>query len=179
MLPEITSIKSRRLQLGLKQKQLAELTGVSQSLIAKLENKGVNISYSIAKKIFLALDKAEYAKEKKCKEIMTKKVFSVKKGERVSRASEIMKLNSIDQLPVIEKQRIIGSISESLIFNKIMADSKKILNQKVEEIMAEPFPTVSEEMPLSAVLPILKNADAIVVFQKDKLSGIITKANLI
>lgn len=180
MLPEILSIKSRRLGLGIKQKQLAELAGVSQSLIAKLENKGIDISYSLAKKIFLALDKAEHTKEKKCFDIMTHKIVYVRKNDKISRASELMKRNSIDQLPVIENKRVVGSISESLIFNNIMSGSKnKVIHMRVKEIMKEPFPTVSAEMPISIVLPMLKNTDAIIVYQKDKLVGIITKANLI
>lgn len=180
MLPEISSVKSRRQGLGIKQKQLAEMAGVSQSLIAKLENKGIEISYSLAKRIFLALDKAEHTKEKKCSEIMTRKMIIVRKNDRVSRASELMKKNSIDQLPVVENNRVVGSISESLIFNRIMSGSKnKILALQIKEIMTEPFPTVNAEMPISTVLPMLKSADAIIVYQKDKLVGIITKANLI
>lgn len=180
MLPEISSIKSRRLLLGIKQKELAQLAGVSQSLIAKLENKGIDISYSLAKKIFLALDKAEHTKEKKCLDIMTRKLVYVRKNDKISRASDIMKKNSIDQLPVIEGNHIVGSISESLIFNKIMESSKnKVINQQVKEIMSEPFPTVNADMPISSVLPMLKNIDAIIVKKQDNIIGIITKANLI
>jgi len=179
--PELTNIKTRRIQLGLKQNQLAELSQVSQSLIAKLEKGKLDPSYSLAKKIFLALDSLEHKKERKCSDIMTPKVSFIRLNEKIERASEIMKKNSIDQLPVLENKRVVGSISESLIFSKLMEglDKKKLLNMQVKEIMNEPFPIVNSNMPISIVSPLLKTADAILVTEKDKLVGIITKANLI
>ena len=181
MFEELSSIKTRRQKLGLKQNQLAELAGVSQSLIAKLEKGKIEPSYSIAMKIFSVLDQQENKNEKKCGDIMTKKLLSVKKCDKISRASEIMKRNSVDQLPVLQGNLVIGSISESLIFSKIMLgiDKKKLLNQKVEEIMSNPYPIVNANMPLSIALPILKTEDAILVSENRKLVGIITKNNLI
>ena len=104
---ELTSIKTRRLKLGLKQNDLAQLSGVSQSLIAKLEKGKLEPSYSLAVKIFNALDSQENKSEKKCKDIMTKKLLFVKKEDRVYKASEIMKKNSVDQLPVLQGSQVL------------------------------------------------------------------------
>lgn len=178
--PEITSIKSRRQNLGIKQNELASLAGVSQSFIAKLEKGKLEPSYSIARKIFNALDSQEHKKEKKCKEIMTPKVIFVRKNDKIGKASELMKKNSIDQLPVLEGKLVLGSISEALIFSKLMQiDRKKLLGMQVQEIMADPFPIVNSDMPISIVLPMLKIEQAILVSENRKLVGIITKNNLI
>lgn len=177
---ELVTIKSRRMKLGLKQNQLAELAGVSQSLIAKLEKGKLEPSYSVAIKIFQALDTQENKNEKKCKDIMTKKLLFVKKTDRISKASDIMKKNSVDQLPVLQGHLVVGSISESLIFTKLMElDKKKLLNQKVEEIMSNPYPIMNGDMPISIALPILKTEDAILISENRKLVGIITKNNLL
>lgn len=179
MFQELSSIKTRRQKLGIKQKELAELSGVSQSLIAKLEKGKLNPSYSLALKIFRALDSKEHKNEKKCRDIMTKKVIFLRKKENIKKASEMMKKNAVDQLPVIEGRAVLGSISQSLIFDKLVESGKKAFLIKVEDIMNEPFPIVNADMPVSLVLPMLKAEDAILVSDNRKLVGIITKANLI
>lgn len=181
MFQELSSIKSRRQKLGLKQNQLAELSGVSQSLIAKLEKGKLAPSYDIAVKIFQALDSIQNKQEKKCSDIMTKKLICIKRMDKINKAAEIMKKHSIDQLPVLDGKQVIGSISESLIFSKIMEGipKNKVLSMQIEEIMAQPFPIVNSDMPISAALPMLKTEDAILVKENRKLAGIITKNNLI
>lgn len=180
MFPDLSSIKIRRQKLGLKQNELASLSSVSQSLIAKLEKGKLVPSYSIAVKIFEILDSQEHKDEKKCYNIMTKKVLYIDSQEKVIKASEIMKKNSIDQIPVKNKNIIVGSISESLIFSKIISGNKEeILNKKIKDIMKEPFPVISSDTPLSIALPILKTSEAILLSENKKISGIITKANLI
>lgn len=180
MFPEIANIKTRRQRIGIKQGELAEFSKVSQSMIAKLEKGKIEPSYSVAKKIFQTLDALEHKKEKKCSDIMTSKLFFAKKSDKIEKVAELMKRHFIDQLPVIEGKRAVGSISESLIFSKLMQiDKKKLLDMEVKEIMNEPFPIVNSSMPLSVVLPMLKTADAILVSENSELKGIITKANLI
>ena len=52
MLPDVKEIKRRRKALGLTQKKLAMLAGVSQSVVAKIESGNVAPSYSIVKRLF-------------------------------------------------------------------------------------------------------------------------------
>ena len=108
LFPDLSSIKIRRKRLGLGQKELASLSSVSQSLIAKLEKGKLEPSYSIARNIFDTLDRLEHKQEKKCKDIMTPKLIFVKKSDKIEKASDLMKKNSIDQIPVLESERLIG-----------------------------------------------------------------------
>lgn len=57
MLPSLDEIAKRRKLLGLTQKQLAKIAGVSQSFIAKIESGKIDPSYSKAKAIFDTLEK--------------------------------------------------------------------------------------------------------------------------
>lgn len=180
LFPDLKNIKLRRLRSGIGQKDLARLSNVSQSLIAKLEAGKIEPSYNVVVRIFLVLENIEHSSERKCFEIMTKKVISVSKDEKVAKVAELMKKNSISQLPVMEGNVIVGSISENLIFSKLLECSKKTLCVKtVGEIMVESYPVVSGEMPVSVVLPMLKSTEAILIKGKKELEGIITKANLI
>jgi len=169
-----------RKKVGIGQKELASLAKVSQSLIAKVENGKVEPSYSIARRIFTILEKLEHKQDKKCKDIMTRKVIFVKKDDKIKKASELLKENSIDQLPVLDNSKAVGSISESDIFNKLVEiEKRRLFEMKVSEIMNEPFPIVNLNMPISLVAPMLKSEPAILVTENNKIRGIITKFNLI
>ena len=177
--PDLQTIRRRRIALGINQKELAELAEVSQSLIAKLEKNKLEPSYSIAKKIFTSLDKIEHKKEQKCKDIMTNKLISINKRANVEKASQLLKKHSVDQIPVMDSGKVIGSVSESIVFNKMLETPKeKLFHTKVSEIMEEPFPIINADMPTSVILPLLKVSPAILVSQNKKISGIITKFNL-
>jgi predicted transcriptional regulator len=59
LLPRIDSIKQIRLKIGITQKKLAVLTGVSTSMINQIESGRSQPSYETAKKIFENLAKLE------------------------------------------------------------------------------------------------------------------------
>src|SRR3989339_439712 len=164
MFPELSSIKTRRQILGIKQKDLAIKAKVSQSMIAKLESGKLEPSYTIVKRIFSILENLEHKKEKTCLEIMSKNMICLKKTDSIELASNAMRKHSISQIPIIENKRVIGSINESLI---------------LEEIMKEPFPILNSNTPLTLALPLLKTSEAILICEKDKISGIITKSNVL
>jgi len=178
--PELNSIKSRREKLGVKQKELAQLSKVSQSLIAKLEKQRIEPSYSIVKRIFLTLESLEHKKEKKCSDIMSKKVIFLHQRDKIKKATEIMKKYSISQIPVLSGKEIIGSLTESTIFNKILEGSsrKELFNTLVKVIMEEPFPIVRADFPVSVIMSLLKTSNAILITEKQKIVGIVTKADL-
>jgi predicted transcriptional regulator len=179
LFPDLQTIKRRRTNLGINQKELAELAGVSQSLITKLEKNKLEPSYSIAKKIFTSLEKIEHKTEQKCKDIMTKKLISINKNAKVEKASHLLKKYSVDQIPVMDNGKVVGSVSESIVFNRMLEITKKqLFHTKVSEIMEEPFPIINADMPTSVILPLLKVSPAILVSQNKKISGIITKFNL-
>src|SRR3989339_778330 len=146
MFPELSSIKTRRQILGIKQKDLAIKAKVSQSMIAKLESGKLEPSYTIVKRIFSILENLEHKKEKTCLEIMSKNMICLKKTDSIELASNAMRKHSITQ---------------------------------IQEIMREPFPILNSNTPLTLALPLLKTSEAILICEKDKISGIITKSNIL
>jgi len=63
MLPSLEEISRKRRILGLTQNELAKLAGVSQSLIAKMESRKTNPSYTKVKAILDVLNKLEMKME--------------------------------------------------------------------------------------------------------------------
>lgn len=181
MLPETDEIEKRRKNLGLTQKALASICGVSQSLIAKIESKKVSPSYYVVKKIFDCLENLEKKNQITAEQIITPKVVYIRKDEKISKAIKLMRKYGYSQLPVFNGRNFIGSVSEKTILDQISKGEKpsEFLSKKIENVMEEAFPTITEKEPLASILVLLQNNHAILVSKKGKVIGIITKADLL
>ena len=181
MLPSIEEISRKRRILGLTQRELANLAGVSQSLIAKLESGKIDSSYTKVKAIFDALKQMEMKRTVHAKEIVHSEVVGVQKDDKISKAARLMRDHDYSQLPIFDGERVVGSISEKTVLSQILAgkDFSKISTSSVEEVMEEAFPQVGEDAPLSLISSILQVYPAVLVSKRGKTVGIITKADLL
>lgn len=172
-------IESIRKGLGLTQRQLAELSGVSQSLISKIERGKVSPSFEVVRRIFDAFERvrAERSGEPRAKDICTREVISVSVDDTVAKAIELMRKHDISQMPVFDGDRPVGSISESTITRKL--DRIRTLSVKVKDVMDECFPTVPEEASLTVVREILLWYPAVLVQRNGVVTGIVTKADIL
>ena len=181
MLPDIIEIKKRRKILGITQSRLAKESAVSQSLIAKLESGKLETSYSIAKQIFLVLDKLENKTSKKAKDYSSNKIIKIDLGDKVKAAISLMKKNNISQLPVFDGNSFVGSFSEKTILDKIAeGESVEVLEgEGVGDVMEDPFPSINEDTPLNSFISLLQHNQALLVLRKGKPVGVITKSDLL
>ena len=181
MLPELDTIASRRRTLGLTQTQLAEKAGVSQSYIAKLEAKKIEPSYSKVRAILEVLNGLEQGRETRVDEIMSTEIVSVQQSDVIQRAVEIMWSTGFSQLPVMEGDRPVGSITERTIIDRITSteDEGPVTDMPISEVMDDPFPQVGEDAPVSIIASLLRIYPAVMVHHKGEISGIVTKADLL
>ena len=181
MLPTLDEIGRRRRLLAKSQKQLAYLAGVSQSMIAKIESKRISPSYLKTKAIFDTLEGLERRNEFKAKDVSHAKVVSVHAHDAVSKGVRVMRETGFSQLPVFNNDRVVGSLTEKIILEKLLSAPKpdEISRQSIEKIMDEAFPSVNEETPLSMVSTLLQYSPAVLVTKRGHLQGIITKADLL
>lgn len=178
MFPPLNEIKRRRKILGITQAELSKKSGVSQSLMAKIEAGKTEPSYSFAKKIFETLDALEAKSGDLARDIMNRHAVTVQKHEPVSHAISIMKKFNVSQVPVMSGGMICGSISEKSVLDRIAGGEADVASRKIDAVMDEAYPTVGENTTLSTVLAVLKHNQAIVVMKKEHISGIITKADI-
>ncbi|HEX9261135.1 MAG TPA: CBS domain-containing protein [Candidatus Bathyarchaeia archaeon] len=181
MFPPLEEITQKRRRLGLKQTELAKLAGVSQSLIAKLESGRIDPSYNKVKAIFDALERLEVKEKIQAGKMVQDKIVSVEKSELVSKVIGLMKTHGYSQLPVFDRKRSVGSISEKAILRQIL-DGKgmeEIASLPASEIMEEAFPQVGQDAPLSLISSLLQVYSAVLVSKKGAVVGIITKADLL
>jgi len=180
MLPYLDEIAKRRKMLGLTQGQLAKIAGVSQSFIAKIESGKIDPSYSKVKAIFDVLERLESRENYTAKAIFHEGVIGVQKGEKVSRAVDLMMQHGFSQLPVFDGEKCVGCISEKTILSQVTVakDLSKLSHKNVEEIMEEAPPQIDENAPIPLISNLLHFYPAVLVTRKGKIVGIITKADL-
>jgi len=180
-LNSLDTVALRRKALELTQAQLAKLAGVSQSYIAKLEAKTIEPSYTKVQAIFEALEELEKGRETKVGEIMTADVVSVQTGERIQVVVSLMRKHGFSQFPVFAGNKSVGSVTERSIIDRMVSSDGDIVvgNRAVSEVMEDPFPQVGEDAPISLIANLLRVYPAVLVHRKDKITGIVTKVDLL
>ena len=172
---EITDIKRIRKKLGLTQSDLAAHSGVSQSLIAKIESGNIDPAYSNARKIFDTLDTISEKNELKAKDIAHQNIISLWPDADIKTAIMLMKEHNISQIPITDDNKSVGLVSESNILDAVMNKKKMTIG----EIMQDSPPVVSETTSAEAVSKLLTFFPMVLVSRSGKLSGVITKSDII
>ena len=181
MLPDLIDLRRLRKITGITQDELAHRAGISQSMIAKIEAGTLNPSYNVIRKIYNILYSIEHKNQTKAYEIMSPVIF-VKNTDSVQQVFEIMKQNNISQLPVLtESGKNVGSVTEHTLLDILLKGQtlEEIAEKAVDNIMKDVFPVVSREIPLDAIANLLKFSPCILVSENGKITGIITKADLL
>ncbi|RLG57669.1 MAG: inosine-5-monophosphate dehydrogenase [Hadesarchaea archaeon] len=170
-----------RIRAGLTQAKLAELAGVTQAYIAKIEAGEADPRVSTLEKISLALERATTGgRRTTVEELMSSPIISVKPHDKIEQAIRLMLSNDISQLPVLEGGVQVGSISETTFIHRITSgeDISKLLKRSVTEMMDNPFPTVSKDANIEVAYHLLEHEPALVVVDHGRPVGIITKADV-
>jgi predicted transcriptional regulator len=174
VITHIEEIAKIRKSLSMTQNQLAKISGISQSAIAKIESKKMEPSFSLIKKISSALESKKEKSSLKAKNIMHTPVTSIKFSESIDSIIKIMKKKGYSQLPVEQEGKIIGTITESALLDAITQGKKKAY-----EVMLDAPPIISKETNLEAIAGMLKHFPMLLVSENGKIKGVITKSDLL
>ena len=173
---EINEIKHIRKKLGLTQTELAQKSGVSQSLIAKIEAGKLDPTYTKTKRIFDTLNLLAQKKSLKARDIMNRKVISASPSSRLQEIVRKMGKHGISQLPVVEEGRVVGLVTEGLLLEQI---TERGPGGTVGEVMEAAPPIVSEQTDTDAVAGLLRHFPMVLVMEKGKVRGLITKSDIL
>jgi predicted transcriptional regulator len=179
MLPRIDSIKQIRTKLGITQKKLASMAGVSTSMINQIESGRSQPSYDTAKKIFDNLAALEgQSSPHKAGDFCSKDIVKIKPTNTLHDAIEKMHKYSISQIPVFDGNDPVGVVSDDGIM-KHLADvgESELKHAKLSETMEPAPPIVDSDTPADVLVPLMTFSKCILVSKKSKFVGIITASD--
>ena len=181
--PPATEIRKRRKALDITQNELSQMSGVSQSTIAKIENGRISASYDTVVTLFETLDEMKQSggRDMTAEDVCSKKVKTIQVDASVHEASKLMRDSGFSPLPVLDGDLPVGSISERSIFEMLRQGytMDQMRNMVVSKIMAESFPVVSDVTPITSVTSLMSDSNAVLVSRKGKIVGMITNADML
>lgn len=107
-----------------------------------------------------------------------RELISVSPDDLVSDALAKMNESGITQLPVVEDYRAVGSLRESGVLTKLLAD-RDLLNAKVADIMDASFPVLGTDATYNEIKTKLQKHPAVLIEDFKRITGIITRGDLL
>ena len=109
----------------------------------------------------------------------TPRVVSVAPSASVRQALGLMSLHDVSQLPVMDGDSCVGSVSESVLSAKAL-ENGKLLEVPVSEVMEAPFPIIDEAQTVESVVKLLsKSNHALLVRANGTVGGIVTRSDVL
>ena len=109
----------------------------------------------------------------------TPRVVSVAPSASVRQALGLMSLHDVSQLPVMDGESCVGSVSESVLSAKAL-ENGKLLDVPVSEVMEPPFPVIDGRQTVESVVKLLsKSNPALLVRANGTLGGIVTRSDVL
>ena len=162
-------------------------------MIAKVERGRVDPAYNGVKRIFKAFEEVTRNRLTEgggthltVSDLCTKGVINVSPHRTLEEAIEKMVNGRFTQVPVIEGDRVVGSITDDQIreytIEQIRTGRKShedVMLTKVSEVMMEPFTIVKEDTPIELASLFLQREEAILISGKVGIVGILTSADFL
>ena len=105
-------------------------------------------------------------------------LVSVEADEPVLTAIDRMRKHNIDQLPVFENGKPVGTVTDSRLFAAILEDAE-VRTQKARVVMGPALPVIGVEATLEEIAKKLGNGSPAVLVEQPNGYGIITKQDII
>jgi cystathionine beta-synthase len=106
-------------------------------------------------------------------------LISVQPQDKLKAAIQLFQQHNISQLPVIENNRVVGSLNEASIM-KTLHDGVDLNNQEIRAVMGKPLPVLDENTDIAeAYRLLLGGSPAIVVLRGDTPFGLISRFDFI
>ncbi|MFY9310448.1 MAG: pyridoxal-phosphate dependent enzyme [Bacteroidia bacterium] len=108
------------------------------------------------------------------------KLITLETSDSIESAVKLMNKMNISQVPVTAGGRIIGSVNESLLYSKIVANPE-IKSQPIELIMQPAFPFVDISAPIDSLSAMITDQNPAVLVRDFKLDKtyIITRTDIV
>lgn len=108
------------------------------------------------------------------------KLITLESNDSIETAAKVMNKMNISQIPITNGGRIVGSVNESLLYSKIVANPE-IKAQPIETIMQPAFPFVDISAPIDSLSAMITDQNPAVLVRDFKLDKtyIITRTDIV
>ncbi|HWP57687.1 MAG TPA: CBS domain-containing protein [Candidatus Acidoferrales bacterium] len=121
---------------------------------------------------------------------MSKKVLTVEPFDSIATARRIMAKNRVNQLPVLDGDRLVGIVTDrdirdayptSMMIHRTKEIDRFANSYTVEAVMTFNVITVGPDTPLAHAVSLLRRhrVGSLPVMEKDRLVGIITRSDIL
>jgi cystathionine beta-synthase len=107
-----------------------------------------------------------------------KDLIFVSPDEVVEAALERMNENGVTQLPVLDGHRSVGSVRESALLAKLLAD-RELMTAKISEVMDKSFPVVDVDTSFADIKQKLQRHPAVLIEDFKRITAIITRSDVL
>ncbi len=113
------------------------------------------------------------------KPVAVRKLVAITPTTSVREALAYFRQHDISQLPVIDKGKSVGTVTDNDLLSAVLADNK-LLEAKVSALMKPAYPIIGSSSPVEHAIDFLKAKDAAVLIEEDKkIIGILTRYDVI
>ena len=174
--PSGDALKSWRKNLGLTQNELAELAGLTQSVVAKVEAEKVDARASTLRKMVEALKRIEFPDQPhSVADIMVLDLITLRGEDTIQTAIDRMVEAGVSQLPVLSQSGSpIGLVSEA----SLLAKGAQRTGQ-VKAIMATDLAIVAPSLSFVEARRRLDQEEALLICEEGELVGIVSRIDMI
>ncbi len=181
VLPRLGSIREMRTRIGVTQKKLAGMSGVSTSMINQIESGRTKPSYETASRIFDSLVTLEgRSSSHTAGDFCCTEIVRLAPADTLRGAVAKMQAFSISQVPVFDGESPVGIVTEDGIMRHL-ADSDRagtgMDSVALVDAMDPAPPIVDYETPANVLVPLLRFTKCILVSRKARIVGIITASD--
>ncbi|GAA0123350.1 MAG: CBS domain-containing protein [Clostridium argentinense] len=116
----------------------------------------------------------------KINDVMTKEVIKIDGKESVDKAAKMMKQYNIGSIPVYDKDKIIGIITDRDIVVRVMADEKNIKETTVREVMTSNPVCLASDKDVTEAARVMSERQIrrIIVKDEEEVKGIVSLGDL-
>jgi len=109
-----------------------------------------------------------------------KRLITISSDQTVGDAFDLMQKFHIENIPVIENGQVIGSISESGLFNKMISNGQDIKSRQIKDIIEPPYPVIPFDTPMERIRSLI-NKETGAILGRDETGNyhIVTKYDII
>ncbi|MDQ3082745.1 MAG: pyridoxal-phosphate dependent enzyme [Gemmatimonadota bacterium] len=105
-------------------------------------------------------------------------IVSTNPGASVRQAVGLMTLHDVSQLPVMDGDDCVGSVSDWALSQKTLANPK-LLDASVADVMDSPFPVVDANQPVDKIIKLLSKSTPAVLVRDEGRLGIVTRSDML